>query len=117
MKKTIGILLIAIFIITILQNNILASSSIDTNYQIGTTPTIHMSDDVIGRILGYLQVIGSIVSVAALAIIGLRYMFSSVEEQAKVKEVLLYYIIGAILVFATSNILSIAWKVISGIHY
>lgn len=117
MKKTIKILLICILIIISVQSTILASGSIDTDYNIGKTDAIHASDNMIIRILGYIQVIGSIISIIALLIIGFRYMFSSVDEQAKIKGVIIYYIIGAVLVFATSNILGIAYKVISGMQY
>lgn len=117
MKKTIKILLICILTILLLQTSILAAGSIDTDYKLGTTGAEHASDDMISRILGYIQAIGSIISVVALLIIGFRYMFSSIDEQAKVKEVLIYYVIGAILVFATSNIVGILYDVISGIKY
>ena len=65
--------------------------------------------------LGTVQVVGSIISVIALIIIGIRYMISSVEEKANLKGVLIYYIIGAVLVFATSNILSIVYKVLNNL--
>lgn len=117
MKKTIKILLICIFIITIIQSTSLAAGSIDTDYQIGSTTAVHASDDMISNILGYIQTIGSIISVVALAIIGLRYMFSSIDEQAKLKGIIIYYVIGAVLVFATSNIIGVLYDVIGGINY
>lgn len=55
-------------------------------------------------IIGGFQAIGSIVSVLALVIIGIKYMMGSVEEKAEYKTKMIYYIIGAILVFAISNI-------------
>lgn len=55
-------------------------------------------------IVGGFQAIGSIVSVLALVIIGIKYMMGSVEEKAEYKTKMIYYIIGAILVFAISNI-------------
>ena len=117
MKKTIKILLICIFIITTIQSTSLAAGSIDTDYQIGSTTAVHASDDMISNILGYIQTIGSIISVVALAIIGLRYMFSSIDEQAKLKGILIYYVIGAVLVFATSNIIGVLYDVIGGVSY
>ena len=62
--------------------------------------TINMAN----KIIGAFQAIGSIVSVLALVIIGIKYMMGSVEEKAEYKKTLMYYIIGAILVFAISNI-------------
>lgn len=89
---------------------------IDINVQLGTTDSISYSKDMTEKLLGVVQLIGSIISVIALAILGIRYMVSSAEEQAKMKGVLSYYVIGAVLVFATSNILSIAYKLIRGLE-
>ena len=58
-------------------------------------------------IVGFIQVVGSIISVAVLAIIGIKYMTGSVEEKAEYKKVLMPYLIGAILLFGISNILGI----------
>ena len=55
-------------------------------------------------IIGGFQAIGSIVSVLSLVIIGIKYMMGSVEEKAEYKTKMIYYVIGAILVFAISNI-------------
>ena len=89
--------------------------AMDIDISIGTTSNINETTQFTQKILKYFQIIGSIVSVVALIIIGFRYMFSSLEEKAKMKGILIYYIVGAALVFATSNILSIAYNVISGI--
>ncbi len=56
------------------------------------------------KIIGAFQAIGSIVSVLALVIIGVKYMIGSIEEKAEYKKTMINYIIGAILVFAISNI-------------
>ena len=51
--------------------------------------------------------IGSVVSVIALILIGIKYMVSSLEEKAEYKEKAKPYLIGATLVFATSRIIDI----------
>lgn len=117
MKKTITILIV-LMIMQIMIPVIsigTSSSKIDTDIKIGTTPAINSSDQIIRKLLGVLQVAGSILSIVALIVIGIRYACSSVDEQAKMKGVLIYYVIGAVLVFATSNILSIAYKVVKGL--
>lgn len=58
-------------------------------------------------IIGVVQTIGSIVSVAVLAVIGIKYMMGSVEERAEYKKTMMPYIIGAILVFGITNLLGI----------
>lgn len=115
MKKLIKLLLICILVIIAIQTAVLADNSIDTDFELGTTSAIHESDSMISTTVGTLQVIGSVVSVVALSIIGIRYMFSSLEEKAQMKGVIIYYIIGAALVFATSNILSVVWNAINSI--
>lgn len=117
MKKTIKLLLMCILVIITIQSTVLADNSIDTNYKIGTTTAIHENDDMIKNVLGILQVIGSIISVIALSIIGIRYMLSSLETRAEMKGVIIYYIIGAVLIFATSNVLSVVYNLINGIQY
>lgn len=117
MKKIMKLLLICILAITTIQSTVLADDSIDTDFEIGTTTAIHESNDMIGKILGRLQVIGSVISVVALCVIGIRYMLSSLEEKAEMKGVIIYYVIGAVLIFATSNILSIVYNVINSVKY
>ena len=92
-----------------------ADSKLDIDIEIGTTHGATSSNTMISRLLGVMQMIGSVVSVVALIIIGLRYMFSTLEEKANMKGVIIYYIVGAVLVFATSNILGIAYKIINGL--
>lgn len=64
------------------------------------TDTINFAN----KIIGIFQAVGSIVSVLALVLIGIKYMTGSIEEKAEYKETMIYYIVGAILVFAISNI-------------
>ena len=52
--------------------------------------------------------IGTALSVAVAAILGIKFMIGSVEEQAKVKEILLPYALGCIVVFGSFAI----WKII-----
>ncbi len=61
------------------------------------------------KILGAVQVVGSIVSVVTLSVIGIKYMVGSVEEKAEYKKTMIPYIVGAILVFATSNLVKILY--------
>lgn len=145
MKKTniiVKILLILIVSMLIVPNNIFAKKSdgdkideqiegtitqgfgyrmqkdgtMDTDISIGNNKdAINSSKGFTEKILGYVQAIGSVISVVALLIIGIRYMVSSLEEKAQMKGLIIYYVIGAVLVFATSNLLSVAYKVINGI--
>lgn len=70
-----------------------------------------LADNIIKTILGGVQGIGSIVSVLALVIIGVKYMLGSVEEKAEYKKTMLPYLVGAILLFLSSNIVGALYDI------
>ena len=63
-----------------------------------------------GRVAGIIQIVGTIVSIGALIVIGIRYAVSSVEDKAEYKERMLPYIIGCVLLFGSTNIVNILYK-------
>lgn len=64
-----------------------------------------------GKILGIVRNCGVIVSVIALTIIGLKYMFGSLDEKANYKENMVPYIAGCALVAACTIIPSIIYSI------
>lgn len=64
------------------------------------------------NIIGAFQAIGSIVSVLALVLIGIKYMTGSVEQKAEYKSTMINYVIGAVLVFAITNISAIIYSTV-----
>lgn len=58
-------------------------------------------------VLGVVQVVGVISSVAALMLLGIKYMVGSLEEKAEYKKTFPIYILGALLVFGLSAFLKI----------
>lgn len=70
--------------------------------------------DMGNKIIGAIQLIGSIVSVLTLVVLGIKYMAGSVEERAEYKKTMMPYVIGAVMVFAITNLLKILENVISG---
>lgn len=63
------------------------------------------------NIIGPIRVIGSLVSVIAIIIIGIKYMLGSVEEKAQYKETLGPYFLGAVFVFGITNLLTIIYNI------
>lgn len=101
--KVILVLIVCIITINIFTINSIAAIKVDDYKpkELGADiEAVKMGNTIIG---GF-QAIGSIVSVLALVIIGIKYMMGSVDEKAEYKTKMIYYIIGAILVFAISNI-------------
>lgn len=59
------------------------------------------------KVLSAVSIIGAVASVITIAILGIKYMIGSVEEKAEYKKSMIPYLIGAILLFSTSSIVSI----------
>lgn len=64
--------------------------------------------DEVEKIYNILFAIGVVLTVLAGAILGIKFMAGSIEEQAKIKELLMAYIVGCIVVFGTFTI----WKIV-----
>ena len=60
-----------------------------------------------GVILGVAQVIGVSVGIILLIILGIKYMTSSTNDKATIKEKLIPYVIGAVLMFGGTGLLTI----------
>ncbi len=117
--KIIGIILISLLLLLVFTNPVL---SVDDNSPIknqdfykpntkeaeNATKLAEMGNDIVGVV----QVIGTVLSVAILAVIGIKYMIGSVEERAEYKNSMKPYIIGAALVFGITNILNIIVNVV-----
>lgn len=72
--------------------------------------------DIGNNIIGAVQVIGSISSVIALILIGIKYVMGSVEEKAEYKQTLKPYLIGAFMVFGITNLLVIIQNIVIGFY-
>lgn len=67
-------------------------------------------------IIGVIQVIGSLISVATLIMIGIKYMVGSVEEKAEYKKTMFPYIVGAVMLFAAANIVQVIYDWASALN-
>lgn len=65
-------------------------------------------DDAIGKIYNILLALGVALSVIVGAALGIKFMMGSIEEQAKVKEMLMPYATGCIVTFGAFGI----WKLV-----
>ena len=106
-------------------------SSIDISWATNTTGPIDPTEDPnwyapseenstqlsdIGKtILAVINVVGVVVAVISLSIIGLRYMFGSIEERANYKETMVPYIIGLVMLGGITTIVNIIYNIASNI--
>lgn len=61
-------------------------------------------------IINIINAFGVVISVVTLMIVGIRYMFCSIEEKAEYKKTAINYCIGALLVFGTTTIVNILYN-------
>jgi len=64
-----------------------------------------------GNVLGLVRNIGAVVSVLGIAVLGLRYMWGSVDEKANYKETMFPFIIGIVITIGITTIIVIVQKV------
>lgn len=67
-------------------------------------------------IISVMQVLGTVIAVVAMMVIGIRYMFGSLQDRANFKETMIPYLIGAIMVFAIPTILKIIFDLVNSIN-
>lgn len=78
----------------------------------GSNPT--RLKNMTGKILGVIQIIGTVSSVIVLMLIGIKYMLGSVEEKAEYKKNLVPYLVGAVLLFSGTLIPQLIYEIIQG---
>lgn len=61
-------------------------------------------------IVTIMQTVGVVVAVVILLILGIKYMVGSAEEKAEYKKTMIPYIVGAILIFAATTIVSVVYN-------
>lgn len=59
------------------------------------------------KVIGVIQVIGVSISVIMLIVIAIRFMMASPSEKAEIKNQLVLYVIGAVILFAATTLLGI----------
>lgn len=65
--------------------------------------------NITGDILATIRAVGAIGAIVILSIIGLKYIFSSVEEKAEYKQTIAPYVIGCVLLVSATTIPSMVY--------
>lgn len=114
-KNLIIIMIVAISILLINFNCVYAANVIDPEGYKPNDSVVSGDDkiftDKVDVILSAVKNIGIVASVISITIIGIRFMFGSVEEKAEFKQVMPGYLIGTFLVFAVTVIPDIIFDI------
>lgn len=107
-KMLISVLIILMFIIAIIPSSVFAINTEEFKNIYNSSGTSEITTAG-GKILGVVQVIGVSVGIIFLIIIAAKYMImsSNPNEKATIKEKLIPYVIGAVIMFGGTGMLTI----------
>lgn len=106
-------IIISIIVILMTFSTICFAGGIDTNYFKPNELTADDYDGAFGIVDGMvygLRVVGIIISIGGLMLMGIKYMTGSLEEKAEYKTRMIPYIIGCIILFATSTLVNVLYE-------
>lgn len=122
MKKQVKVLSIALIVLTVLlaiSNVVLATDipgKIDQIAQGNSTADTSKVVNLGATIVTIMQTVGIVVAVVVLLILGIKYMMGSAEEKAEYKKTMIPYLVGAILIFASTTIVNVVYNVANGFN-
>lgn len=110
--KVIAILIYILFIFCMFSN----TYATITNQFKGSSPSVGVDkiQDIIKAVLTITRTVGVFIAVAILMILACKYMIASAGDRADIKKHAISYVIGAIILFATSGIAEILKNLIDG---
>lgn len=108
MVKIVNICLIAMVIISTASTAVFALEPGNIKAKDNVTGSAQI-ESVGSSIVGILQTVGIVLSVVVLIVLGIKYMMGSAEEKAEYKKTMIPYLIGAILIFAATNLASMIY--------
>lgn len=98
MKKIISIMMSLCMVMSMCAN-VLAKPSLETE--------VTALDGFLGGILGVVKVIGYTFAVGMLLYVGIKYVMASANEKADLKKGSISYVIGAVIIFGASTLISV----------
>lgn len=113
-NKKIFISIITLFLILALSINIYAITLDDAKKQMEDTNKLDSTQGkstgvmaVINDVIGLLQLAGTGISVVTITLLGAKYMLSSVEQKAEIKNRAMPVVIGCVILFGAVNLVAI----------
>ena len=113
-KVSIKIITSAVMIMIMLFNVSSVYASLASNYQGTASEADEGIKSIIGMILSAIRIICLAGAVALLMWMGVKYMIASASERADLKKNLIQYAIGAVIMFASSGLLTILKSFVDG---
>lgn len=102
-KKILIILMNLILILFLISNAVFGTLIDEFQGSIDTTGSTDLKDAG-ATVLGVIRVVGTIVAVAMLMILGIKYMMGSADQKAEYRKTMIPYFVGALLIFAATTL-------------
>lgn len=118
MKKTNKVIAVLCIILVILSISVSSFASLTPDklnpgnkFVNGQTEITELGQSIVGVV----QTVGVVVAVIILLVLGIKYMMGSAEEKADYKKSMIPYLVGAVLIFASTTIVNIVYQMALGI--
>lgn len=111
--KILSIMLIILMALTTVSNTVFAADIPGQLDKIASGNSNATADEVVNlgaTIVTIMQTVGIVVAVVILLVLGIKYMVGSAEEKAEYKKTMIPYIVGAILIFASTTIVNVVYN-------
>lgn len=112
--KIIAVLLIAIALITLSTTIVRATTGFEPIEPKPAGTAGEKVTNTAGQILTVVRIVGMAVAVIMLTILGIKYVAASPNEKADYKKGMTVYVVGAVLLFGASALLSVIQKFVEG---
>ena len=112
--KIIAVLLIAIALITLSTTIVRATTGFEPIEPKPAGTAGEKETNTAGQILTIVRIVGMAVAVIMLTILGIKYVAASPNEKADYKKGMTVYVVGAVLLFGASALLSVIQKFVEG---
>lgn len=112
--KIIAVLFIAIALITLSTTIVRATTGFEPIEPKPAGTAGEKVTNTAGQILTIVRIVGMAVAVIMLTILGIKYVAASPNEKADYKKGMTVYVVGAVLLFGASALLSVIQKFVEG---
>lgn len=111
--KILSIILVAIMVLATLTTVVTAAPDLSSQIKDMANGNGKQPTEVVNlgkTIVTIMQTVGIVVAVVVLLILGIKYMIGSAEEKAEYKKTMIPYLVGAILIFASTTIVNVVYN-------
>ena len=112
--KIVSIVLVIMMALMAVSNVVLAAPDLSGDIKDMANGSGNKPQEVLNlgkTIVTIMQTVGIVVAVVVLLILGIKYMLGSAEEKAEYKKTMIPYLVGAILIFASTTIVNVVYNI------